>query len=244
MLPRQFHVTVVENRTAGELRMAGILFPLYLVAINIFVLPVAIAGLLTFGGGGNADLYVLALPLHAGMPVVSLITFIGGFSAATAMVIVASVALAIMVSNDIVMPVFLRRKLTAAQRSARRFRTVSAEYPPHRHFRRPAARLCLLPLDRQSAGLASIGLLSFAAIAQMAPSLLGGLVWRRANARGAIAGLVRWLFRMGLFAVPAEPRLSQNDHAAGTDPGFLFPGTTVFSRPRLRQLGQCDAPVA
>src|SRR6478752_4541618 len=111
MLPRQFHVTVVENRTSKELRLAGLLFPLYLVAINIFVLPMAIAGLLTFGGNGNADLYMLSLPIAGQMPVVSLITFIGGFSAATAMVIVASVALSIMVSNDIVMPIFLHRKL-------------------------------------------------------------------------------------------------------------------------------------
>lgn len=111
MLPRQFHVTVVENRTDNELRTAGILFPLYLIAINAFVLPIAIAGILTFSGSGNADLYLLALPLAGDVPLVTLFTFIGGFSAATAMVIVASVALSIMVSNDIVMPVFLRRRL-------------------------------------------------------------------------------------------------------------------------------------
>ena len=111
LLPRQFHVTVVENRTPEELRMAGFLLPLYLIAINIFVLPIALAGILTLGANGDADLYVLQLPLNHQMPVVSLITFIGGFSAATAMVIVASVALSIMISNDIVMPIFLRQKL-------------------------------------------------------------------------------------------------------------------------------------
>src|SRR5690606_5039681 len=111
MLPRQFHVTVVENRNMRELKLAGILLPLYLIAINIFVLPVAIAGLVQFGGSGHGDLYVLLLPLASELPVVSLIAFIGGFSAATAMVIVASVALSIMVSNDIVMPVLLRRRL-------------------------------------------------------------------------------------------------------------------------------------
>lgn len=109
LLPRQFHVTVVENRTPEELRMAGFLLPLYLIAINIFVLPIALAGILTLGANGNADLYVLQLPLAHQMPVVSLITFIGGFSAATAMVIVASVALSIMISNDIVMPIFCGR---------------------------------------------------------------------------------------------------------------------------------------
>ena len=111
MLPRQFHVTVVENRTPRELKLAGILMPIYLIVINIFVLPAAIAGILIFGGSGDADLYVLSLPLEAGSGFVSLLTFIVGFSAATAMVIVASVALAIMVSNDMVLPIFLRQKL-------------------------------------------------------------------------------------------------------------------------------------
>ena len=111
ILPRQFHVTVVENRTAGELRTAGMLFPLYLIAINLFVLPVAIGGVIAFQGLGDADLYVLALPLAQGQPTLTLVSFIGGFSAATAMVIVECVALSIMISNDIVIPVVLRRNL-------------------------------------------------------------------------------------------------------------------------------------
>jgi Na+/proline symporter len=115
LLPRQFHVTVVENRTPGELKLAGWLLPLYLVAINIFVLPVAIAGVLQFGSGGGSDLFVLALPMANDMPMVTLITFIGGFSAATAMVIVASVAVAIMISNDIIVPVVLRRRTRRGQ---------------------------------------------------------------------------------------------------------------------------------
>ncbi len=189
MLPRQFHVTVVENRSAKQLRLAGYLFPLYLVAINLFVLPVAIAGLLTFGGAGNADLYVLSLPLAGQMPVVSLITFIGGFSAATAMVIVDSVALSIMVSNDIIMPIFLRRKL--AGRTSQRDDFAKSLL----NIRRSAIFAVLLlgyayyRSTDSTAGLASIGLLSFAAIAQIAPALFGGLVWRRANARGAVLGL-------------------------------------------------------
>ncbi|RYG98156.1 MAG: hybrid sensor histidine kinase/response regulator, partial [Alphaproteobacteria bacterium] len=103
MLPRQFHVMVVENRTFGELKLAALFFPLYLVLINLFVLPIAMGGLVHFQGAGDADLYVLTLPLSADMPWVTLIAFLGGFSAATAMVIVASVALSIMISNDIVM---------------------------------------------------------------------------------------------------------------------------------------------
>ncbi|MBW9112119.1 hybrid sensor histidine kinase/response regulator [Rhizobium cauense] len=229
MLPRQFHVTVVENRTARELRLAGFLFPLYLVVINLFVLPVAIGGLLTFGGSGVADLYVLSLPLAGQMPVVSLITFIGGFSAATAMVIVASVALSIMVSNDIIMPIFLHRKLTDRTGQRNDFSKTLL------NVRRSAIFAVLLlgylyyRSTDSTTGLASIGLLSFAAIAQMAPALFGGLVWRRANARGAILGLtsgfVIWIYLLFL------PSLGGPDYSgvASAVLDFIFPGTTVFS---------------
>jgi Na+/proline symporter len=110
LLPRQFHVTVVENRSESEVRRAAWLFPTYLVLINLFVVPIAIAGLLTFGASGtDSDMFVLALPLHAGSDLLGLAAFVGGLSAATAMVIVESVALAIMASNDLVMPLILRR---------------------------------------------------------------------------------------------------------------------------------------
>src|SRR5436309_2014257 len=111
MLPRQFHVTVVENRSESEIRRAAWLFPLYLVLINLFVIPIAMAGLLTFPLGiVDSDMYVLALPLRAGSEVLALVAFVGGLSAATAMVIVETVALAIMASNDIVVPFVLNRK--------------------------------------------------------------------------------------------------------------------------------------
>jgi len=231
LLPRQFHVTVVENRTPKELRTAGLLLPLYLIAINIFVLPIAVAGLLTIGNNGNADLYVLQLPLFNGMPVVSLITFIGGFSAATAMVIVASVALSIMVSNDILMPIFLRQKLLTRSPHSDDFAKTLL------NIRRTAIFIVLLlgyfyyRAADSTSGLASIGLLAFAAIAQMAPSLFGGLLWRRANARGAIAGLssgfLVWAYLLFL------PSLGGPDYsyvAAGVL-SFIFPGTEMFSGP-------------
>ena len=109
LLPRQFHVMIVESRDERELRTAAWLFPLYLVAINLFVLPIAMAGLTHLPAGTPADLFVLALPLAAGADWLSLLVFIGGLSAATAMVIVASVALSIMISNDLVLPLMLRR---------------------------------------------------------------------------------------------------------------------------------------
>ena len=231
MLPRQLHVTVVENRTAGELRMAGLLFPVYLIAINIFVLPVAIAGVVKLGASSNPDLYILSLPLTNGAPIVSLITFVGGFSAATAMVIVESVALAIMVSNDIVMPVILRLRLVGTTFQHRDYTQFLLR------VRRTAIFVVLLfsyayysSTDR-AAGLASIGLLSFAAVAQIAPSLLGGLAWSRANARGAISGMAGGFFVWAYFLFLPSLGLSQNDRFAGQILAFLMPGTTFFNGP-------------
>jgi Na+/proline symporter/signal transduction histidine kinase/CheY-like chemotaxis protein len=240
MLPRQFHVTVVENRTEKDLRTAGILFPIYLVAINLFVLPVAIAGVLTFAGGGDADLYLLTLPLAADMPVLTMITFIGGFSAATAMVIVASVALSIMISNDIIMPVFLRRNLMGRGGSQDVAGTLL-------NVRRTAIFVVLLlgyayyRSADMSAGLASLGLLAFAAISQMAPAMFGGLVWRQANARGAIAGMtlgfIVWAYLLFLPSLGGP----DNSHVATTVLGFLFPFTTVFSGPAADPLVNASA---
>src|SRR5262249_40519126 len=111
LLPRQFHVTVVENNGEREVKRAAWLFPLYLVLINLFVVPIALAGLITFQPGQvDSDMFVLALPLAARSNLFTIAAFVGGLSAATAMVIVESVALAIMVSNDIVMPLVLKRR--------------------------------------------------------------------------------------------------------------------------------------
>jgi Na+/proline symporter/signal transduction histidine kinase/CheY-like chemotaxis protein len=201
LLPRQFHVAVVENNSEKEIRRAAWLFPLYLVLINLFVLPIAMAGLLTFEPGRvDGDMYVLALPLAAGSNVLALVAFVGGLSAATAMVIVESVALAIMVSNDIVVPMVLKRREDPDGDIGRLLLTA----------RRIAifAILLLAYFYYRSAGdaqLAAIGLLSFAAVAQLAPAFLGGLIWRRATARGAIAGLsigiLAWAYTLLLPSV-------------------------------------------
>lgn len=231
MLPRQFHVMVVENRTDKELRRATWLFPLYLVAINIFVLPVAIGGLIAFNGGGNMDLYVLQLPLSHHLPAISLVSFIGGFSAATAMVIVESVALSIMISNDIVMPIFLRRRLMNS-------RDDRADFVRHLlRIRRTAIFVVLLlgyayyRAGDEQIGLASIGLLAFAAIAQIAPSLLGGLWWHRANARGAIAGMLSGLVVFAYFLFVPSLGGPDNSALAAGILDFLVPGTALFSGP-------------
>src|SRR5205807_9691598 len=188
MLPRQFHVAVVENNNMGEIRRAAWLFPLYLVLINLFVVPIAIAGLLTFKAGQvDSDMFVLALPLSAGSDLLTIAAFVGGLSAATAMVIVESVALAIMVSNDIVMPLVLQRRETLISGrdnvgglllTVRRMAIFVILFLAYVYYR--------LAGDAQ---LASIGLLSFAAVAQLEPGFFGGLLWRRAAARGALAGM-------------------------------------------------------
>ncbi|WP_083590715.1 NahK/ErcS family hybrid sensor histidine kinase/response regulator [Aurantimonas sp. 22II-16-19i] len=188
LLPRQFHMTVVENRTRGEIRRARWLFPIYLVAINLFVVPIAAAGLIRLGPQFDADLYVLALPLSSGADLLGLVAFIGGLSAATAMVIVASVALAIMISNDLVLPILLKRRgrrpgnpgdETRLILNVRRSAILTIVFFGYVYYR----------FAGDGSGLASIGLLSFAAIAQLAPALFAGLYWKRANARGAMAGL-------------------------------------------------------
>ncbi|MBZ0216907.1 MAG: hypothetical protein K8F25_10170, partial [Fimbriimonadaceae bacterium] len=187
LLPRQFHMSVVENNSLSDVRQAAWLFPLYLIAINIFVIPIAVAGLLTFPSGSvNADMFVLALPMAADAKIVTLIAFVGGLSAATAMVIVASVALAIMVCNDLVVPFLLRRGTGVGPEQINMG-------PVLLNIRRTAIFAILLLayaynyMMDDNAALASIGLLSFAAIAQFAPAFFGGLVWKRATATGAIA---------------------------------------------------------
>jgi Na+/proline symporter/signal transduction histidine kinase len=188
LLPRQFHVTVVENHSEAEIRRAAWLFPVYLVLINLFVVPIAIAGLLTFAPGAvDSDMYVLALPLHAGSNLFTVIAFVGGLSAATAMVIVETVALAIMVSNDIVVPLLLKQRehlITGRGDAGKLLLTV----------RRVAIFVILVfaYMYYRSAGdaqLASIGLLAFAAVAQLAPAFFGGLMWRRGIEPGAMAGM-------------------------------------------------------
>jgi Na+/proline symporter/signal transduction histidine kinase/CheY-like chemotaxis protein len=188
LLPRQFHVTVVENNSQDEIRRASWLFPLYLVLINLFVVPIALAGLLTFAPGQvDSDMFVLALPLAAHSDLFAIAAFIGGLSAATAMVIVESVALAIMVSNDIVVPLVLQRRealitgrddVGGLLLAVRRIAIFAILFLAYVYYRLAG-----------EAQLASIGLLSFAAVAQLAPAFFGGLVWRRATAGGALAGM-------------------------------------------------------
>ncbi|MEH2523641.1 MULTISPECIES: hybrid sensor histidine kinase/response regulator [unclassified Bradyrhizobium] len=189
LLPRQFHVSVVENSSLEEVRRARWLFPLYLVAINLFVIPIAIAGLVTFPFGAvDSDMYVLALPIEANSALLSIAVFVGGLSAATAMVIVECVALSIMVSNDIVLPMVLQGSPGARDGSKdfgdfllkiRRFAIFAIMVMAYFYYRALG-----------NTQLAAIGLLSFAALAQLAPAFFGGLLWRQGTARGAMGGML------------------------------------------------------
>src|SRR5215211_5588133 len=189
VLPRQFQVLVVENVDEGHLRKAVWLFPLYLLLINIFVLPIAFAGLLQFPNGGvDADTFVLAVPMKAQNPALALVAFIGGLSAATGMIIVETVALATMVSNDLVMPLLLRfgrlhlserKDLTGIVLTIRRVTIIFVVLLGYGYVR----------LIGESYALVTIGLVSFAAAMQFAPAIVGGLYWKGATKAGALAGL-------------------------------------------------------
>ncbi|TRX73184.1 hybrid sensor histidine kinase/response regulator [Pseudomonas mangiferae] len=188
-LPRQFHVTVVENIEPRDLALARWVFPAYLILAALFVVPIALAGQLRLPAGVIPDSFVISLPLAEAHPALALLAFVGGASAATGMVIVASVALSTMVSNDMLLPWLLRRR-----------RTDDAQpFEVFRHWlltvRRVSIALILLfayisyRLLGSTASLATIGQIAFAAIAQLGPAMIGALYWKQANRRGVFAGL-------------------------------------------------------
>jgi PAS domain S-box-containing protein len=185
-LPRQFHVAVVENDNAKSLQTARWLFPLYMVLINLFVVPIALAGLLLLPAGSDADLFVLTLPLSGDAEWLSIFVFIGGLSAATSMVAVACMALSGMVGNELVMPWLLgsrdHGRGSVGQRAllVRRLSVIAILLAAYAYHRTIAG---LLPL-------ATIGMVSFGAVANFAPALVLGLYWQRTHRYGVIAGLL------------------------------------------------------
>ena len=188
-LPRQFQMMVVENVDERHLKRAAWVFPLYLLAINVFVLPIALGGLLHFGSGTeNPETFVLSLPLAAGQQGLALVAFIGGLSAATGMVIVEAIAISTMVCNDLVMPWLLQTRGFGAARGSdlsgvllgiRRTVIVALLLLGYLYFH----------LAGEAYALVSIGLISFAAVAQFAPALLAGMYWKGGTRAGALAGL-------------------------------------------------------
>lgn len=188
-LPRMFQVMVVENDDERHLRTASWAFPAYLMLMSLFVVPIAAIGLDVMPTSSNPDLFVLTLPLSEGRDGLAILSFLGGFSSATSMVIVAAIALSTMVSNHIVMPIWLGMRGETAMMSgdmrqvairARRLSIAMILFLGYLYFR----------LSGGGTALAAIGLISFVGVAQFLPALLGGLFWRGANRKGALAGLV------------------------------------------------------
>jgi Na+/proline symporter/nitrogen-specific signal transduction histidine kinase len=263
-LPRMFQVMVVENEDEDHLRVAAWAFPAYLMLMSLFVVPIAAVGLAVMPEGANPDLFVLSLPLMNGQGELAVLSFLGGFSSATSMVIVAVIALSTMVSNHIVMPVWLwftggGAMVSGDVRSvallARRLSIVIILFLGYSYFR----------LSGGGAALAAIGLISFVGMAQFLPALAGGLIWRGATRNGALAGLgvgfAIWLyclflpsfgpsgilprevFEEGLFGLSVlRPRALFG--AAGMDPVVhavmwsLLLNTTVFVLVSLVSLPQ------
>lgn len=229
LLPRQFHVAIVENRSENELRKASWVFPLYLVAINIFVLPIAFCGLVMVGDRTSADLYVLSIPLLSGYDQFATVAFIGGLSAATAMVIVETVALSIMISNDLVIPFVLRGALKRPEGGIGDWSALILNIRRASIFVLLFAAFLYYRASTDSARLAAIGLMSFAAIGQFAPAFFGGLIWRRGNARGAAlgmtAGILTWAYTLLLpsFLDPGSPLMTDGAFGiAALRPQALF----------------------
>ncbi len=188
-LPRQFQVTVVENIEERHLATASWLFPLYLLGMTVFIMPIALVGQQVMPSGANPDLYVLTLPLAEQRHDLALLAFLGGFSSATSMVIVAAIAVSTMVSNHIVMPVAL--KLLAVGSA------VSGDVRSLVLTSRRISIGVVLGLgflyfyaSGGSDALAAIGLIAFVGVAQFLPSLLGGIFWRGATLAGALSGLL------------------------------------------------------
>ncbi|RYI31999.1 MAG: sodium:solute symporter, partial [Acetobacteraceae bacterium] len=190
-LPRMFQVMVVENEDEGHLARASWAFPLYLFGMSLFIVPIAVVGLERMPVGANPDMFVLTLPLAEGQAALAMLAFLGGFSSATSMVIVESIALATMISNHVMIPLWLRLRPGAAVEDDLRSVVLMA--------RRLAIAAVLAlgygyyQVSGGSGALASIGLIAFLGVVQVLPALLGGIFWRGATRTGAILGLVTGL---------------------------------------------------
>ena len=189
-LPRQFQVAVVENVNERHLSKAIWLFPLYLLLINIFVIPTALGGEILFANQNvNPDSYVLAIPLKFNQKILTLFTYIGGFSAATSMIIVETIALSVMISNNLVMPVVLKSKklqeifkgnLSNLVNNIRRTSIVLIILLAYLYYKTIAEHYSLV----------SLGMVSFTAVAQFTPTIIGGIFWKGGNRKGALIGLI------------------------------------------------------
>ncbi|MCM2359617.1 MAG: stage II sporulation protein E, partial [Geobacteraceae bacterium] len=184
--PRQFHLMVIENSDEEHIKGAMWRFPAYTFLITLFIMPIALAGTIIHGGDtATADFFVLNLPLQAGHPWLAMLVFIGGFSASAGMVMVESVVISTMILNQLIMPVILKLNIGAADISGvliniKRIGIIAVVFLGYLYYR----------LIGESYTLINIGVVSLIAATQFAPSIIGGLYWKRATRRGAMTGLV------------------------------------------------------
>jgi len=233
LLPRQFQVAVVENVDEDHLRKAMWLFPLYLLVINVFVLPIAFGGMLKLGGRGyDADTFVLALPLASGHSWLALLTYLGGLSAASSMIIVETIALSVMIGNHLLMPLLVRVPAARPEGQRRWFAYLGRVALTSRRL---AVLLVLALAYGYYAGvgrqlpLVNTGLVSFAAVAQFLPAVLGGLYWKGGTRRGATWGLLTgfaiWFFTLVVPTLVGPGRLPVSVLSDGVGGlGWLRPG--------------------
>ncbi|TVS09888.1 MAG: response regulator [Wenzhouxiangella sp.] len=185
-LPHQFHIGVVECRDESHLRAARWLFPLFLILISLPIVPLALAGnALLAGQGTPPDLYVLLLPLADGQNALALFAFLGGLSAATGMVVLASLTLSIMIGNHWLTPALVNRG----------WARVSERGIPVRLQRRFGIAVVMLlayvygRLVGTAEALADIGALSFSGLAQLGPAVVLAVYWPGLPARAVLSGL-------------------------------------------------------
>ncbi|MDP1633317.1 MAG: histidine kinase, partial [Gallionellaceae bacterium] len=242
-LPRQFQIAVVENVNEKHLARAIWMFPLYLLIINIFVLPIAVGGLMHFPDGSvDADTFVLTLPMAERQEALALFVFIGGLSAATGMVIVETIALSTMVCNDLVMPVLLRwkslklheeRDLSGLLLTIRRVAIVAILLLGYIYFRAAG----------EAYALVGIGLISFSAVAQFAPAIIGGIYWKGGTRQGAITGLLAgfavWIYTLLLPSFAKSGWLSIDFIKEGLFGVTLLKPQQLFGLTGLDEISHC-----
>ncbi len=229
VLPRMFHVMVVEASDDDRLRQAGWAFPLYLFVMSFLVLPIAVVGRDMLPAGSNPDLHVLTLPLSQGQDNLAAFVFIGGFSSAMSMVVVSAIAVSTMMANHWLVPLWLRLRHGALSADAAR--------DDLRLLMLNARRMAILmiigagwtyhQLSGGTSALAVMGIVAFSGMAQVLPAMIAGLAWRGATRRGAMAGIAAGaLVWLGLIYLPslglvAPPRMPQ-----GIDP---FAGSVLLA---------------
>lgn len=184
LLPRQFHVMVIENSDERHITKAMWLFPAYLFLINLFVMPIALGGILTTGSSAGADFFVISVPLTTGNNTIAMLAFLGGLSAAAGMVMVESVAISTMLLNYIFMPIIVRLTPRAwfphLLINLKRLGIFLVIFMGYFYYR----------VVGDSFMLVNMGMISFSAASQFLPAMLGGLYWNRGNKAGAITGIL------------------------------------------------------